>query len=85
LDPVSLGVIRIEVERTISSLKNVKRERTRIDSFKNGRAENDVGSRILADSPDDNSQRLLMIDEKLGKPENGGLTHSTKYAEPFSS
>lgn len=27
----------------------------------------------------DGAQKALIVDEKLGKPENGGITHSTMY------
>ena len=67
LDPGTLGSIRIEVQRSITSPKP-KLGRSRP---KNRPAGN-------SGTFHSGSQEVLKIDEILSKPEHGGLTHSTK-------
>lgn len=79
-----LGIIPIEIQRSLSSLIAPILAMSRLREHSHSRAHEKSLSQKLGGSPDD-TQKALIVDEKLGKPENGGITHSTMYVSGLKS
>lgn len=78
MDPTTLGTIRVEVQRFTSTWEEPGPMAVLMSERRDSHVGRKLSSQETGQFPHD-GQSAPKIDEKLAKPDNGGITHSTKY------